>query len=181
MKFIILVPLSSLPLLLFLMVVMGGLDDCLDTISDYLPTMLKWLWITLIADVILYNILMPASPDATVRFTIGLLLITLLAPFVGCYVRYIREQRRKRAEREEQNRRESEREGKLIGGIKAEAFPRSRVRWIVSLVCAIALVVTAAMGLVCLAVFGGGPPRRRCTLGDNGRDAVLCWRRLATR
>jgi hypothetical protein len=100
MQFIILVPLAWLPLLFIGMVVW-------EVMGDYLFTMLGWFMLALVADVILYNILMPVSPAVTLEFAICLLLIPMLAPFAGCYVRYNREQERledlKRAARKRQD------------------------------------------------------------------------------
>jgi ABC-type transport system involved in cytochrome bd biosynthesis fused ATPase/permease subunit len=100
MQFVILVPLAWLPLLIIGMVVW-------EVVGDYLVTMLGWFVLSLVADVILYIFLMPVSPADAAGFAICLLLIPLLAPFVGWYVRYNREQERledlKRAERKRQN------------------------------------------------------------------------------
>jgi hypothetical protein len=82
MNFVILVPIAWIPVLIIAMV-----------LGDYLFTVLAWFVLGLAADVILYILLMPVSPAAALEFAICLLLIPLLAPFVGCYVRYKREQR----------------------------------------------------------------------------------------
>jgi membrane protein implicated in regulation of membrane protease activity len=82
--FIILVPLAWLPLLFIGMVVW-------EVVGDYLFTMLGWFVLALVADVILLILLMPGA--SSLEFAICLLLIPMLAPFVGCYVRSKREQR----------------------------------------------------------------------------------------
>jgi hypothetical protein len=86
MNFVILVPLAWLPLLIIVMVFV-------EVLGDYLFTMVAWFVLAVVIDVILYNLLMPVSPASTVEFAICLLLIPMLAPFVGCYVRSKREQR----------------------------------------------------------------------------------------
>jgi hypothetical protein len=103
MKFVILVPLAWLPLLIVVIIFV-------EVLGDYLFTMVAWFVLALIADVILYDLLMPLPLDAARQFAICLLLIPVLAPFIGCYVRDKREQRRrqreadlKRAERERQD------------------------------------------------------------------------------
>jgi K+-sensing histidine kinase KdpD len=98
MNFVILVPLAWLPLLIIVMVFV-------EVLGDYLFTMVAWFVLAVVIDVILYNLLMPVSPASTVEFAICLLLIPMLAPFVGCYVRSKREQRQedlKRAKRTEE-------------------------------------------------------------------------------
>jgi hypothetical protein len=86
MQFVILVPLAWLPLLIIGMVVW-------EVVGDYLVTMLGWFVLALVADVILFVLLMPVSQANAASFAICLLLIPVLAPFVGCYVRSEREQR----------------------------------------------------------------------------------------
>jgi membrane protein implicated in regulation of membrane protease activity len=84
MNFVILVPLAWLPLLIVVMVLV-------EVLGDYLFTMVAWFLLALAADVILFILLMPGA--SSLEFAICLLLIPMLAPFVGCYVRSEREQR----------------------------------------------------------------------------------------
>jgi membrane protein implicated in regulation of membrane protease activity len=95
MNFVILVPLAWLPLLIIVMVLV-------EVLGDYLFTMVAWFVLAVVVDVILYNLLMPVSPASTVEFAICLLLIPMLAPFVGCYVRSERKQRQEDLKRAEQ-------------------------------------------------------------------------------
>ena len=90
MKFVVLVPLAWLPLFLI------G-----EAIGDYLVTMIAWFVLGLVADVILFILLMPGA--SSLGFAICLLLIPMLAPFVGCYVRSEREQRQEDLKRSAAN------------------------------------------------------------------------------
>jgi membrane protein implicated in regulation of membrane protease activity len=93
MNFVILVPLAWLPLLIIVMVLV-------EVLGDYLFTMVAWFVLALAADVILFILLMPGA--SSLEFAICLLLIPMLAPFVGCYVRSERKQRQEDLKRAEQ-------------------------------------------------------------------------------
>jgi hypothetical protein len=113
MNFVILVPLAWLPLLIIVMVFV-------EVLGDYLVTMLAWFVLGTIADVILYNILMPVPHADVVGFAICLLLIPLVAPFVGCYFRFKREQR------EERERESAQAERKRREALEWEEYKRQQ-------------------------------------------------------
>jgi hypothetical protein len=98
MNFVILVPIAWLPLLFVVWL-----------LQDYLLTMAAWFLLGLIADVSLFILLTPVPQADALGFAICLLLIPLVAPFVGIYARDKREQREqqeadlKRAERKRQD------------------------------------------------------------------------------
>jgi membrane protein implicated in regulation of membrane protease activity len=115
MNFVILVPIAWLPLLVIAMV-----------LGDYLFTMVAWFVLALVADVILYVLLMPVPPADAAGFAICLLLIPFLAPFVGLHVRCKREQRQEQQEELRRAERKRQEDLKWAKRKRQDDFERER-------------------------------------------------------